>query len=246
MEYMHRQVMEAFRLYTELANMGEIRREEAQQYFADDIVRELLEKFAGAVQCTLIHDKDKIYLLPIAQSSPFHISNDTFKRLYMPSRAVNLDIYMMYLAMIILFGKFYDSYQSMEPADFLSIESWLAEMNERLSVLSTYDKETLQAFDQEYQFNWSMLLEKWEDMDDIKETVKKQDSRTVSRVSLLNMTKEFLERQGLVEDIGANELQLTEKARNIICRYYMAEEYNQGILEFIYQFDRGGKAHAGN
>lgn len=247
MDYTQNQVMDAFQIYALLAGTGEIRRDAARPYFEDDTVRDLLEKFAQTVQCTIVSDRENIYLLPIAQISSFHISNDALKRLYMPARALNLDIYMMYLVIIVLFGKFYDSYQSMEPLDFVPMDAWLKDMNERVEALKTYDDQTLKNMDREYDFNWTRLLQKWEDMDDLKETVKRQDSRTVSRLSLLNIAKSFLEKQNLLIDIGNDEVQLTEKAKTIIQRYYMQDEYNRGILAFIYQYEnQGGASNAGN
>lgn len=237
MDYMQNQVMEAFEIYAMLAANGEVGRTAAHAYFEDDTIRDLLEKFAQIVQCTIVSDRDNLYLLPVAQTSSFHVTNDSLKRLYMPARSLNLDIYMMYLAIIILFGKFYDSYQSMEPLEFVPMHVWLSDMSERIDALKNYDAEMLKSLDKEYDFNWSQLLKKWEDMDDLKETVKRQDSRTVSRLALLNTVKSFLEKQNLLIDIGNDEVKLTEKAKTIIQRYYMQDEYNRGILAFIYQYE---------
>jgi hypothetical protein len=237
MDYTQRQVATAFGLYAELSSKGEIKRENADEYFEDENVRALVEQFAQQVKCTIVSDLTKLYLLPVAQISPFHITNDSFKRLYLPSKAVNLDIYMMYLAIIVLFGKFYDSYQSMEPLEFVTLDGWLASMDERITALKNYDAEMLKRLDAEYDFNWSALIVKWEDVDDVKETVKKQDGRTNSRISFLNIAKNFLEQQNLLLDIGNNEMKLTEKAMVIIQHYYMEQEYNRGILDFMYQFD---------
>ena len=51
------------------------------------------------------------------------------------------------------------------------------------------------------------------------------------------MTKSFLEKQDMVIDIGNNELELTEKTKVIIQRYYMDYEYNRGLIDFIYQYE---------
>ena len=73
-------------------------------------------------------------------------------------------------------------------------------------------------------------------LDDVKEKAKKQAGVSASRVSFLNMTKNFLERQDIIKDIGNNEFEITEKTKVIIQRYYMDYEYNRGLLDFIYQF----------
>ena len=248
MEYTERQVMDAFAIYAQLAAKGEIACEDVGQYYMDDAVRSLVERFAKQVNCTIISDMVKLYLVPLAQVSPFHMSNDTFKKLYLPAKALNLDIYMMYLAIIILIGKFYDSYQTDEAAEFVTMEAWLSDMDERIGALDSYSAEKLAALDQEYNFNWSALRVKWADLDDVKETVKRQDARTNSRVSFLNMTKEFLKSQNLLLDIGNQEMQLTEKAKTIILRYYMEFEHNRGILDFMYAYDHKKEARtdAGN
>lgn len=247
MDYTQNQVMESFRIYAGLARTGQVKRAEAHAYFEDNLIRDLLDKFAYEVQATIVSDRENLYLLPIIQTSPFHVTNDSLKRLYMPSRALNMDIYMMYLAIIVLFGKFYDSYQSMDPLEFVTMGAWLADMNERIAALKNHGEETLKNAEKEQDFNWMMLIQKWEDMDDLKDSVKRQDSRTISRLSLLNTAKAFLEKQDLLLDIGNNEVQLTEKAKTVIQRYFMQDEYNRGILAFIYQYEnQGGAQDAGN
>ena len=42
----------------------------------------------------------------------------------------------------------------------------------------------------------------------------------------------------MIYDIGNNEMELTEKTKVIVQRYYMDYEYNRGLLDFIYQFDK--------
>ena len=82
----------------------------------------------------------------------------------------------------------------------------------------------------------------------MKETSKTQDKRTKSRLGFLDGVKRFLEAQELVNDIGNYELELTEKAKIIIQRYYMEVEYNRGILEFMYRYEekKGEAQIAGN
>ncbi len=82
------------------------------------------------------------------------------------------------------------------------------------------------------------IIEKWEDMDDIKETAKRQTGNTISRMSFLDTVKRFLIDQELVQDIGNNEITLTEKAMTIIQRFFMEVEFNKGIFEFIYAFEK--------
>ena len=51
------------------------------------------------------------------------------------------------------------------------------------------------------------------------------------------MQRRFLIEQEISEEIGNQELTLTEKAKTIVQRYFMELEYNRGILEFLYQFE---------
>ena len=131
MHYEERQVKEAFRLYAALAAQGYGDKEALRLYLADDVVRGLVEEFAQEVECTVIPAGDQLYLVPVAISSPFHISNQTLKEKYLPAHAANADIYLMYVAIIVLFGEFYDSYQTIEPTrDFLPVDLWLNRLNE--------------------------------------------------------------------------------------------------------------------
>ena len=50
------------------------------------------------------------------------------------------------------------------------------------------------------------------------------------------MTKQFLEKQDMIKDIGNDEIEITQKTKVIIQRYYMDYEYNRGLLDFIYQY----------
>ena len=125
------------------------------------------------MDCTIILTGDYIYLVPIATTSPFHISNEELKRKYLPSRAVNLDIYLMYVTIIILFGEFYDSYQSLEPTrTFLPMDKWLESVNTYMETLNEIDEEELREFEREYEYNWVGILEKWNAIDDLRENVK--------------------------------------------------------------------------
>ncbi|MCG4586443.1 DUF6063 family protein, partial [Anaerosalibacter bizertensis] len=233
MEFKNKEIMEAFNIYSKLALKGYEDSDEIRMYNTDDKVRELVDGFAHEVQCTIILAGEYIYMVPIATTSPFHISNEEMKKRHLPSKAVNLDIYLMYLTIIILFGEFYDSYQSLEPTrDFLPIYKWLESVNTYIETLNEIDKEELKSLEKEYEYNWIGILEKWNAMDDLRENVKSQNARTNSRLGFLSTVKRFLESQDLIIDIGNDEIELTEKSKVIIQRYYMDYEYNRGILDF--------------
>lgn len=235
MDYNNDQVMRAFKIYSKLAAEGLGEKEDLRQYLVDDRLRGLVDQFAEEVQCVIFVAGDFIYMIPKAMASDFHVSNETIKREHLPTRASNADIYLMYIATIVLFGEFYDSYQTTNPTrDFVSIEHWLDSVNERIFSLKEHDMDKLEIMEKEYEYNWITILGGWELLDDIKEGVIKQDARTASRLTFLNMTKNFLEEQGLINDIGNDEIELTEKAKIIIQRYYMDDEFNRGILNFMY------------
>lgn len=231
--------MQAFKLYSILSVKGYGEKEELRLYLADELIRGLVDQFAKEVDCTVFASGDYIYMIPVSKNSVYHVSNDSIKKTFLPSKSVNLDLYMMYVAVIVLFGEFYDSYQTMEPTrDFLPVNEWLTSLNERILTIKEHGIEKLKEIDKELDYNWSSIVEKWEDMDVIKEKVKVQDARTNSRKSFLNTVKQFLEAQELINDIGNEELELTEKAKTIIQRYYMEYDYNRGILDFMYQLDQ--------
>ncbi|WP_352417769.1 DUF6063 family protein [Proteiniborus sp.] len=240
MEFKGKEVIEAFNIYSNLAHKGYEDRDEIRAYIVDDKIRELVDRFAHEVNCTIILAGEYIYMVPIAVSSPFHISNEELKKRYLPSRQQkNLYIYLMYVTIIILFGEFYDSYQSLEPTrSFLPINKWLVAVNNYMMTLEEIDKEELKELEKEYEYNWVSVLEEWNALDDIREGVKVQDARTNSRLSFLSTVKSFLEAQNLILDIGNDEIELTEKSKTIIQRYYMDYEYNRGILDFMYGLQR--------
>ncbi len=245
MLYEQDQVMQAFKIYSILAINGKGNKDDLRLYIADDSIRGLVDQFAHEVECTLLVVGDVIYMVPLALNSPFHVSNETIKTKHLPSRAVNADIYMMYIAIIILFGEFYDSYQSTEATrDFIRMDDWLNSVNDKLLSLKDYDREKLMELEKKYEYNWMAIIDKWDALDDIKENVQ-QTARTISRMSFMNVVKKFLEEQELVNEIGNREIQLTEKAKAIIQRYYMELEYNREILEFIYSLEeRKGESDA--
>jgi len=236
--YKDQQVVEAYKIYSKLAAEGTVPAAEIKSYIRDEQIEELVDSFAMSDDAVIITAGEQIYLVPMATTSPFHMNNETIKKLYLPSSATNLDIYMMYVAIIILLGEFYNSYQTQEPTrSFIHMGEWLETMNSRIESLNQVDQETLQGIEDEQEYNWSKIIEKWLALDDIKEKAKKQTGNTNSRMSFLNMTKNFLEKQEMIIDIGNYELELTEKTKVIIQRYYMDYEYNRGLIDFIYQFD---------
>lgn len=242
MNYDEETIMKAFQIYTRLARDGVTGKEAVQLYRADDEVRGLLDAFSREVDCVLVGTSEQLFLIPETRLSDFHVSNDWIKRHYLRSGATNADIYLLYFATLILFGCFYDSYQSEEPTrQFLRLEEWVRTIQERMDQLKSHDEEDIKVLEKEFSYNWSLIIEKWDDMDDIKETAKKQSGNTISRFSFMATVKRFLLEQELIVDIGNDEITLTEKAKTIIQRYFMEVEYNKGIFEFIYGFEGSDK-----
>ncbi|WP_246320168.1 DUF6063 family protein [Paenibacillus qinlingensis] len=241
-------VMKAFRIYTLLARDNEVGKEWVQAYMADDAVRGLVDQFAREVDCVTIIAGEQLYMIPETRLSPFHMNNEVIKRTYLRTNAVNADLYLMYVSIIVLIGAFYDSYQTMEPTrSFIGIEEWTELVNERIALLKTHPEAELKEMEKEFSYNWSALIEKWGAMDDIKETAVRQSGNTISRVSFMDSVRKFLVAQELVIDIGNQEITLTEKAKVVVQRYFMELEYNRGILEFLYQshaFEGEGSEHA--
>ncbi len=237
MNYKNQEILEAYKLYSKLARTGNLPVADVRSYTREERIEELMNQFASQDQATIIIAGGMAHLVPIASSSPFQMSNETIKKLYLPNNATNLDIYLMYVATIILLGEFYNSYQTKEPTRaFISMEEWLEAIQGRMEALAALGEEQLKKVEEEQEYNWQKIIEKWMALDDVKEKAKKQAGVSASRVSFLNMTKNFLEKQDILKDIGNNELEITEKTKVIIQRYYMDYEYNRGLLDFIYQF----------
>lgn len=238
MIYDNQQIMKAFKIYSKLALTGIGLKDDMIGYLVDDNLRSLVDQFAEEVKCTVFIAGDSVYMIPKAISSEFHISNENIRKNHIPGKSTNPDIYLMYLIIIILFGEFYDGHQSINPTrDFISISDWLEAVNERILSLKEHPKEKLKELERSYEYNWISIINKWEPMDDLKESVKNQDARTVSRLSFINITKNFLKNQELIEELGNDEIELTEKAKIIIQKYYMEYEFNRGILDFIYNIE---------
>lgn len=240
MQYAENTVIKAFQIYIKLARDGIADNEAVQLYRANDEIRGLLDVFSNEVECVIVGTSSQLFLIPKTKLSPFHVSNDWLKRNYLRSGSTNGDIYLLYFATIILFGSFYDSYQNLEPTrQFIRLEEWVNFIQDRIDQLKAHDEDELKAYEKEFSYNWSLIIEKWEDMDAIKETAKKQSGNTISRFSFMDTVKRFLLDQELIQEIGNNEITLTEKAKTIVQRYFMEIEYNKGIFEFIYGFERG-------
>jgi hypothetical protein len=252
MAFEHTVVIKAFQLYTLLARDGMVGKQLLQEYRADDEVRGLLDQFAREVDCVTLIAGEQLYMIPETRLSPFHITNESIKRTYLRASAVNADIYLMYVCMIVLIGSFYDSYQTIEPTrNFIQLDEWTTLVGERITMLKQHPADQLKELEKEFSYNWTALIEKWDAMDDIKETASRQSGNTISRVSFMDTVRRFMLAEQLIADIGNNEISLTEKTMIIVQRYFMELEYNRGILEFLYAFnpkeqEKGGGTHAGD
>lgn len=236
MDYTKENIMKAFAIYTLLARDGVVGQEEMQFVMADDEIRSLVESFAAEVACVIVRTTKELYLIPETRLSPFHVSNDWIKRKYLRSDAVNADIYLVYFATIVLFGAFFDSYNSEEQTlQFMSYADWVMHVNERISFLESRDETVLKESEREFSYNWRAIIAKWRDMDDIKENAKRQSGNTISRLSFIDTVKRFLIAEGLVQEIGNDEVTITEKSRVVIQRFFMDSTYNNNIFEFIYE-----------
>ena len=231
-------VSKTFKLYAKLQTSGKVLRENAKIFYQDDQVRSLLTEFAGEVDCGLVSDHDYLYMIPLTTKSSYHMSNDRIKRDYFPSRALNMDIYLMYVAIIVVIGEFYDSYQRTKPTrDFITISDWIRSLDERIQLLKRFDQAELEAKEDLYEYHWSDIIKNWDAMDTVKEGIRRHTARTVSRLSFVKIVANFMMAQGLLKEVGEGEYTLTEKSMAITENYYMDYEYNRGVLEFIYDFE---------
>ncbi len=231
-------VSKTFKLYAKLQSNGRVVRDNAKIFYQDDQVRSLLTEFAKEVDCGLISDHDYLYMIPLTTKSEFHMSNDRIKREYFPSRALNMDIYLMYVAIIVVVGEFYDSYQRMKPTrDFITISDWIRSLDERIQSLKRFDDNELAVKEDLYEYHWRDIIKNWDAMDTVKEGIRRHTARTVSRLSFVKITANFMIAQGLLMEIGEEEYRLTDKGMAITENYYMDYEYNRGVLEFIYDFE---------
>jgi hypothetical protein len=104
-----------------------------------------------------------------------------------------------------------------------------------MEMLKAHSEEELKALEKEFSYNWTALIEKWDGMDDLKETARKQSGNTISRLSFVDTVKRFLIDQHIVLELGNSEIALTEKAKTIVQRFFMEVDFNRGILEFLFQ-----------
>lgn len=233
-------VSKAFRIYAKLQASGKLLRSEARQYDNNDEVRDLVGEFAKEVECTILIDDKYLYLIPLTVKSEYHMSNERIKKDFLPSRALNSDIYLMYFAIIVFAGEFYDSFQRNRPTrDFLTAKDWIERIDERLQQIKGIGEKELLEKEDQYEYHWTELIKNWDAMDSIREGIKRQTARSVSRMSFIQIVADFMKEQELIRLIGDQEFALTEKFQGIIENYYMDYEYNRGVLEFIYQFERG-------
>lgn len=239
MRYEQDHILKAFSLFTELAQKGIASGDLARAYKVEEPVRSLTDHFVEMMDAVCLVVGQELYLVPKTKLSPFHISNEQLKKTYLRSNATNVDLYLVYFCTIVMIGCFYDSYQSIEPTlHFITVDQWLNEVNKRMDSLKEHDEEKLAALEKEYSYRWSSLIEKWDALDDVKETASRQSGNTLSRLSFLDTVRRFLTDQGIVEPKGNGELAITEKTKVIVGRYFMEREFNRGILEFLYAFEQ--------
>jgi len=231
-------VARAFKLFAKLQAQGKLHKDDGKIYFQDDAIRSLLSEFAKEIDCGLITDHEYLYMIPLTVKSEFHLSNERIKKDYFPSRSLNMDIYLMYVAIVIFIGEFYDSYQRTKPTrDFLTTHDWLTSLDERIQSLKRLGEEKLREKEDLYDYHWIDIIRNWDAMDTIKEGIKRQTIRTASRLSFIKIVANFMIDQDLIKEIGDGEYALTQKCMAITENYYMDYEYNRGVLEFMYQFE---------
>lgn len=243
-------ILNAFTVYAELTKKGQLEGELFDQYTANEDIRRLIEQFVHAVECTTVVAGNQLFLVPLTRHSDFHYSNDMMKKKYLKAKSTNADLYLLYFSTLVFFGEFYNSYASMEPTiDFLPLDDWARSMNLKIAFLKEHDLETLAELEKTYAYNWLDIVEKWDGLDDLKETAQKQAGNTQSRLSFLDGVGRFLIEEGHAKWIGEGELALTEKAKVIIQSYFMEYGYNRGILDFLYAHEfelEGEKSDASN
>ena len=247
MIYQQEQIAKAFDMYSVLAVEGRISGDAVRYFKIDTDFRALVEMFCAKVDAVCLEVGNEVLLVPKTRLSPFHVTNDTLKREYFRSKGKNEDLYLMYFATICVLGEFYNSFHSMKPTrPFITLEEWIEAINRRLTSLRAYDEETLKEKEKYYSYRWSLLIEKWDALDDVKESAKRQSANTMSRVSFLHTTCKFLRDQEILVESGIGEFQLTEKAEVIIGNYFMDAAYNRGIIAFLYGMKEEGEEHADN
>ncbi|SMC33473.1 DUF6063 family protein [Sporomusa malonica] len=247
MRYEQNDVIKAFQLFSLLTQQGFIEKDDVEFYRINEEVQSLVEQFAREVDAVLVLAADIVYLIPATALSPFHVKNEQLRR-EMGSNATNADIYMMYFCILVFIGEFYNSYLSNEvQRDFLTTSQWLDVLQERLNTLRQHSADDLSRHAEELQYNWLAILEKWDALNDLKESAQSQKGNTVSRLSFLHKVLQFMFKEKLVEQVGPDEYILTEKTKTIVQRYFMELDYNRGILQFMYRYDeRKDETYADN
>ncbi len=231
-------VMKAFELYTKLAREGLLGEDDYQQYLSNDEVFTLLDQYAAKMECVLFVAANQLYMVPKTTSSPFHVNNEYLRKTYLKSGATNSDLYLSYFATIVLLGEFYNSYLTKEPTiHYLSLSRWVEAVNERIDVLAQHPEGRLKELERELSYNWLSIIENWAALDAIKESAKSQKGQTLSRLSFLHTVKIFLVKEKVIREIGNDEVELTEKAKMIVQRYFMNLEHNNEILQFLYDLE---------
>lgn len=235
MYYDGENVMKAFKLYTKLAREGSIKDEDFQQYMSINEVSELIDLYAKEMDCILFIASNQLYMVPKTMSSPFHVNNEYLRKTYFKSGATNSDLYLAYFATIVLLGEFYNSYTTKEPTlHYLKLERWVEAVSEKIEVLSQHPEERLKELEKEHSYNWVSIIKNWNALDTIKESAKSQKGQTLSRLSFIHTVKNFLIKEKVINDIGNDEVELTERAKMIVQRYFMNLEHNNAILQFLY------------
>lgn len=235
-------VRRAFEIFQALTRTGKANQSDYQLYLADDQIRGLLNEFVAFVDCDVVTVGQQLLLIPTVGNSPHHVSNEYLRTTYLKAGGTNKELYLMYFTSLVLFGEFYNSYLSHEPTrNFMPLTEWVTAVQQRIDTLKEHSEEALQKFAVEFEYNWPSIIDKWDSMDDLKEGAQRQSGKTISRLSFIDMTRNFLVEEGLIEDIGNYEVTLTEKAKTIIQRYFMDLDYNRGILEFLYETEAEGK-----
>lgn len=241
-------VMKAFELYTKLARDGVMDGEDYQLYMSNNEVFTLLDQYAAKMECVLFVAANQLYMVPKTTSSPFHVKNEYIRKTYLKSGATNSDLYLTYFATIVLLGEFYNSYLTNEPTiHYLSLSRWVEAVNERVDMLGQHPENVLKEAERTLSYNWITIIGNWNALDVIKESAKSQKGQTLSRLSFIHTVKTFLVKESLLKDIGNDEVELTEKAKMIVQRYFMNLDHNNDILQFIYDLQpKEGEEHANN
>ena len=241
-------VMKAFELYTKLARDGLIDGEDYQFYMSNNEVFTLLDQYAAKMECVLFVAANQLYMVPKTTTSPFHVNNEYLRKTYLKSGATNSDLYLSYFATIVLLGEFYNSYLTNEPTiHYLSLSRWVEAVNERIDVLLQHPEERLKESERALSYNWLSIIENWTALDAIKESAKSQKGQTLSRLSFIHTVKNFLVKEKVIKEIGNDEVELTEKAKMIVQRYFMNLDHNNEILQFIYDLQpKEGDVDANN